>query len=374
MKKHKNGVSYFELLKKFFKVRLNNWIVISSILIGCGIYFYFASFGREVIFPGKNSADFEFYNDNGNGGNSEILYQSISDSTIDLEFILREGFDSPYVGINITNKNDSVFHISPYNQLSFDISGNQVRSIGFSLYAGNIFSESNEEVCFYENIDINNERKQYVVDLKDLKIPDWWYGSHNIPTDESMEPDLQHIYRINFGTAFGSAADVERSLRIYSIYFDRDNSGLMMFLIGAEILLILILLVKDYFKAYKSLPVTITYKAVDVEKEKNQLNSFLEYINNNFHNPELTLKQVSEKTGINQRRITSSIQKSFGCNFKTYINKLRINESKRLLTETELYMGEIAYKVGFSNQTHFNRVFKNFENISPSEYRDSAYQ
>ena len=67
------------------------------------------------------------------------------------------------------------------------------------------------------------------------------------------------------------------------------------------------------------------------------------------------------------------IQKSFECNFKTYVNRLRINESKRLLAETELNMGEIAFKVGFSNQTHFNRVFKNFENISPSDYRENAH-
>jgi YesN/AraC family two-component response regulator len=86
------------------------------------------------------------------------------------------------------------------------------------------------------------------------------------------------------------------------------------------------------------------------------------------------MKQVSDNTGINQRRIASSIQQSFGCNFKTYVNKLRINESKRLLLESEMNMGEIAFKVGFSNQTHFNRVFKNLEGISPSEFIENKQQ
>ena len=141
--------------------------------------------------------------------------------------------------------------------------------------------------------------------------------------------------------------------------------------ISAEFILILILGVIHYIKAYKALPVTVTYKAVDIENENRHINSFLDYIGNNFHDPRLTLAQVSDQTGINQRRIAASIQQTFGCNFKTYVNKLRINESKRLLVESELNMGEIAFKVGFSNQTHFNRVFKSFQGISPSEFLEN---
>jgi len=46
-----------------------------------------------------------------------------------------------------------------------------------------------------------------------------------------------------------------------------------------------------------------------------------------------------------------------------------MSESKRLLLETDLPIGEITYRVGFNNQTHFNRVFKAEMQISPSEYR-----
>ena len=161
-------------------------------------------------------------------------------------------------------------------------------------------------------------------------------------------------------------------LRIYSISFERDNTNLILFLISVELVLIFLLGVIHYIKGYKALPVTITYKPVDTENENRQINGFLYYINNNFHDPCLTLRQVSSQTGINQRRIAATIQQTFGCNFKTYVNKLRINESKRLLVESELNMGEIAFKVGFNNQTHFNRVFKNFEGISPSEFLENA--
>jgi AraC-like DNA-binding protein len=35
-------------------------------------------------------------------------------------------------------------------------------------------------------------------------------------------------------------------------------------------------------------------------------------------------------------------------------------------------MGEIAFKVGFNNQSHFNRVFKSMVGINPSEFREAG--
>jgi AraC-like DNA-binding protein len=371
MDKDKKDILNIEFLKHFFDIRFNTWVVVSSVVLFVSIFLYSSSIPMVSLFPGRNVSNFEFYTDSANGGNSTILSHNISDSTIDFDFALKEGFFTPYVGISIINKEDSVFHLEPYNRLYLEIAGEQMRSIGISLYTRNAYKNTKvgeKEVCFYENLDIDSERKQYVLDLNKLKVADWWYGANNIPVDERIEPDLKYIYRINIGPAYTSASDVKRSLQIYTISFDRDNTRLIVFLISAEFILILLLGVVHYVKAYKALPVTITYKAVDIENENQQIKSFLHYINTHFHDPGLTLKQVSGQTGMNQRRIAGSIQQSFGCNFKTYINRLRINESKRLLVESELNMGEIAFKVGFSNQTHFNRVFKNFERISPTEF------
>ena len=367
MDKDKKSVFDFRLLKNFFTVRFNIWVIVSSIILSLCIYLYSLSFHQVTIFPRNNDFIVDFYTDSANGGNSIILYQNISDSTIDLDYKLKEGFIAPYVGINITNKNDSVFNFTQYNRLHFDVAGEQVKSISISIYTGST-GAGIKEVCFYENFDITSERKQYVIDLDELKVADWWYALNNIPADERFHPDLKYIYRITIGPAYTSASDVRHSLQIYSISFERDNAHLILLLISAELILMFFLGVAHYIRAYKTQPVTITYKPVDVENENRHLNSFLHYINNNFHDSRLTLSRVSSQTGINQRRIAASIQRTFGCNFKTYINRLRINESKRLLIESKLHMGEIAFKVGFNNQTHFNRVFKSFEGISPSEF------
>lgn len=371
MNKNKRDVLHIGIMKNFFDFRMNKWIIISSFVLLAAVYFYFSSFQRKIVFPDKNNFNFDFYNDRGNGGNSKILSHSISDTAIDFKFQLKEGFISPYVGIDITGKKDSTYNLAGYNRLYLEIAGDQIRTVGFSLYTRNIYSASKKDIYFYENIDIVPERKLYVVNLDELKVPEWWYITNNIPVNEKIKPDLKNIHRINIGTVSTVVPYVNSSIRVFSISFERDNGPLILFLILGELVLLALLVIIHYIKAYRALPVTITYKAVDTENEEQHIQSFLHYINNNFHDHNLTLAQVSDQTGINQRRITASIQQSFGCNFKTYVNRLRINESKRLLIESELNMGEIAFKVGFSNQTHFNRVFKNLEGINPSEFLEN---
>jgi len=63
------------------------------------------------------------------------------------------------------------------------------------------------------------------------------------------------------------------------------------------------------------------------------------------------------------------LKKVSGLPFKQYLNRLRLEEAKRLLTQTDLQVSDIAYKVGYGNISHFNRVFKDHLGISPNDFR-----
>lgn len=56
---------------------------------------------------------------------------------------------------------------------------------------------------------------------------------------------------------------------------------------------------------------------------------------------------------------------------KIYICRRRIENAKYMLENTELPIIEIATKNGFENVTYFNRRFKEFVGITPTEYYDS---
>ncbi len=62
-------------------------------------------------------------------------------------------------------------------------------------------------------------------------------------------------------------------------------------------------------------------------------------------------------------------------NFNFFVNKYRIEYAKELLENKNNYdrISDIYRKVGFKQQTTFNKVFKNFVKLTPSEYSNAKY-
>lgn len=52
------------------------------------------------------------------------------------------------------------------------------------------------------------------------------------------------------------------------------------------------------------------------------------------------------------------------------INRMRIDQAMQLLAETDLPIGEVAEKTGFSNSRYFSTSFKQFTSLTPREYRE----
>lgn len=52
-----------------------------------------------------------------------------------------------------------------------------------------------------------------------------------------------------------------------------------------------------------------------------------------------------------------------------YITRVRIDEAKRLLKETDEKIYQIAAKVGFEDAYYFSKIFKNVAGVSPKEWR-----
>ena len=70
------------------------------------------------------------------------------------------------------------------------------------------------------------------------------------------------------------------------------------------------------------------------------------------------------------RLISSSIFKQCsGSSFKEYLNMVRVEESKRLLSNTEYSIIDIAVACGFDDQSYFSKVFKKYTGMSPKQYR-----
>jgi AraC-like DNA-binding protein len=109
----------------------------------------------------------------------------------------------------------------------------------------------------------------------------------------------------------------------------------------------------------------------DLAKEIHQkLKNFMEG-EKFFIEPEITLTDLANRLEIHPNYLSQVINELEGVNFYDYINTLRIEEFKRLVSfpENQKYtLLALAYDCGFNSKTAFNRFFKKATNLSPSEF------
>lgn len=82
------------------------------------------------------------------------------------------------------------------------------------------------------------------------------------------------------------------------------------------------------------------------------------------------LKKISHDLELNPSYLSREFSKHFGnMNFGDYIRKLRIDKATGLMESTDYSLTEIAYLTGFSDQSHFTRIFKQHTGMVPSAYK-----
>ena len=84
---------------------------------------------------------------------------------------------------------------------------------------------------------------------------------------------------------------------------------------------------------------------------------------------EITSSMLSELLYISPYYLCHEFKKGTGKTVIQYLNSTRILHAQRLLQETNLNITQISKEVGFSNLTHFNRIFKSITGVSPREKR-----
>ena len=108
-----------------------------------------------------------------------------------------------------------------------------------------------------------------------------------------------------------------------------------------------------------------------LEKTRRGIHNYI-IVGKRYRNPKYTALQLSEDIGVNTRYLSAAIQKHYGCNFATLVNKLRIEDAKEMLSATEctLTMEDLSYSAGFSTRQSFYNAFSKYVGMTPSEYRE----
>ena len=97
----------------------------------------------------------------------------------------------------------------------------------------------------------------------------------------------------------------------------------------------------------------------------------LTYIDTNIASSDLSLQMVADHIGMSASAFSRSFKEKVGKNFKEYVDAVRIQSAKRLLTQTGMPIEQIATSVGYDTLTSFYRMFKKYTGAAPGEYRQA---
>ncbi len=94
-----------------------------------------------------------------------------------------------------------------------------------------------------------------------------------------------------------------------------------------------------------------------------------------YLDPDMSLKKLAGKLHIHANHLSRIINEKFSMNFNDLVNKYRIREAEKLLSDPEnkeKTILELMYNCGFYSKSVFNTAFKKFTGQTPSEYRKKS--
>ncbi|MFS0728118.1 helix-turn-helix domain-containing protein [Paenibacillus sp. 1P07SE] len=97
----------------------------------------------------------------------------------------------------------------------------------------------------------------------------------------------------------------------------------------------------------------------------------LAYIADHYREHDLNIGAIAEHHSVHPSYLSRYFKEQVGDNLTEYLNKYRVERSKALLLEQDKYVKDIGEEVGFYSISTYIRLFKKYEGVTPSAYRDS---
>ena len=109
-----------------------------------------------------------------------------------------------------------------------------------------------------------------------------------------------------------------------------------------------------------------------INEDNKLLDEIKKYIWDNMET-DVSLNSIASYLHYNPSYLSRLFKQKYDCNIKDFILNTKLKKGESLLVNTDLFVKEIAQKLGFDSISHFFRLFKNVYGVSPNEYR-AKYQ
>jgi AraC-like DNA-binding protein len=362
-----------------FKITLITFFLGSWLL-----WFYYGQENKVEIYPHQIGKAFT---DQSDGGNSEI--SAHANKGLTLNWTLKNKYEYPYVGwewilINSPQKKDSCKTFKNFSRLEIE-----ARSAKPTWVTLNLNTNTTTGISRLFSAQAQIQNKTILIQHSQFEIPEWFRAENKI--DPSLiRSSFEKICRIEFSLQDPSPTQGQIQIQKISVV----QKGLLDLWIPSLISLVLSLIWaitslmrrknknNAYFEKNAALPIPSSIDSIEkthspLLQAKEDILPLAETIRlkqvleNDFCDPNLTLESWAERAQTTPTRASKWLKHSFGQNFRSILNELRLKEAERWLKDTDEQIAQIATRCGYSNVTHFHRVFKEKHPISPREWRKS---
>lgn len=315
-----------------------------------------------------------------------------AEQSLDYTFFLSDAIEYGYASVamrfNSDNQSNGFVDLSKYLRLRFKVQCDPINTLSLTVYT---FDDKLTDVNSPETYRMptaffpcDGDWGVVDVDLQHMEIPEWWLNLHKV-TLSDREYQLSQTSRFSFGVSLQSPKNALSSVKIADIELvGRDWRYMYAFLVFALVFWLVLgyWLSSRWTKVFvanleeriqKGKPL-IAYQRVSLEPHRNKEKSaVLDFMAAEYFNPDMSLEMATSAIGIGKAKINSILKNETGLTFSAYLNKLRLAEAARLLSEKpEANVSVIALSVGYNNVSYFNKLFKNEYGASPKAFR-SAY-
>jgi AraC-like DNA-binding protein len=329
-----------------------------------------------AIFPGNNAFDISVYDDSEQNGKSKISAFSNSKGQVDFTFMLKHGNTFPYCGMSFFIVKSIYFDASRYDYIKLRMKAEntkriQVHRIDF-IPGLTILSNYNTYRHSVLDMPVDLKWNDYIIPFNSLVTPEWNYDT--LKTDEKKigPPDSRYFTGINFQSSDQNKFNKKITYSIQSIQLGKSP---LIFIISTVLFAVIILIVNILLSIISINNYTLIFaKPLELKNYAEEEDARIKnYLGEHYMDPDISIERLNQDLGISIHKITKVVQKISGMPFKKYLNYLRIVEARRQLARTDRPITEIAMMLGYNNTTHFNRVFKQIEKISPTDFRKGSY-
>ncbi|MBR0119007.1 MAG: helix-turn-helix domain-containing protein [Eubacterium sp.] len=99
----------------------------------------------------------------------------------------------------------------------------------------------------------------------------------------------------------------------------------------------------------------------------------IDYIGVHLHES-LTVAGLALEVGLNESYLSTLFKKEVGIGIAAYVTKRRMEAAENMLKYSDFSLSEISDILHYASYSHFARVFRQFHNMSPKEYRNRNYR